>query len=307
MRIFRLRTVPIVILLVIVAVVLWLLIPLHPSARKDILHGKAYITGTVRIKPIFDKPLSSIVSALPGNSSALSNVPFFVRPLIPPVIKFYLQGSREGEGWAVVADLGWRSRLFRMLHGIIIGQMQYRGMGAIEDEHVLRTPSGTKILFYQDGRTLFVAEGNNIIEKIIGPSSNEGTVPDRADIQKAAMETGDKRVIAGISFSNIDGDITRGIDMLESKSGFLLMPSAGSLIKGSVDLRQTGSDTIAGTILLTVREDGDFKGLESDVTYIIDLLDRFLSVQNMKTDSTINREANNLTIQIMIHPDGEKQ
>ena len=85
------------------------------------------------------------------------------------------------------------------------------------------------------------------------------------------------------------------------------MPSAGSLIKGSIDLRQTGSDTIAGTILLTVREDGDFKGLESDVTYIVDLLDRFLSVQNMKTDSTINREANNLTIQIMIHPDGEKQ
>src|SRR3989304_4292259 len=125
MRIFRLRTVPVVILLVIVAVVLWLLIPLHPSARKDILHGKAYITGMVRIKPIFDKPF------------------------IPPVIKFYLQGGREGEGWAVVADLGWRSRLFRMLHGIIIGQMQYRGMGAIEDEHVFRTPSGTKLLFYQ--------------------------------------------------------------------------------------------------------------------------------------------------------------
>src|SRR3990170_8963921 len=101
MRIFRLRTVPVVILIVIFAVILWLLLPLRPSARKDILHGKAYITGVVRTKHLFDKPLSSIVSALPANSSAINNVPFFVRPLIPPVIKFYLQGSKEGEGWAV--------------------------------------------------------------------------------------------------------------------------------------------------------------------------------------------------------------
>src|SRR4030065_2437441 len=167
MRFVRLRIAALVILIIIISVLLWLLIPLHPSARKNTLYGRAYITGAVRIKPLLDKPFSSIISVLPGNPAAAGNVPFFLRPLIPPVMEFYLQGRKQGHGWAIVADLGWRSKLFRMFHGVIIGQMQYRGMGAIENEYVLRAPSGKRILFYQDGQTLFIAEGENIIEKII--------------------------------------------------------------------------------------------------------------------------------------------
>src|SRR3990170_7304592 len=194
MRFVRLRIVALVILIIIVSVLLWLLIPLHPSARKNTLYGRAYITGVVRVKPLLDKPFSSIVSAVPGNPAATGNIPFFVRPLIPPVMEFYLQGSKEGDGWAIVADLGWRSKLFRMLHGVIIGQMQYRGLGAIEDEYVLRAPSGKRILFYQDGQTLFFAEGENIIEKLIGPDTITGPNTDRTDLQRSAPETGDERV-----------------------------------------------------------------------------------------------------------------
>src|SRR4030067_606124 len=307
MRFLRLRTAALVILIIIVSVLLWLFIPLHPSARKDTLYGQAYITAVVRIKPLLDNPFSSLISVLPGNPAAAGNVPFFVRPLIPPVMEFYLQGSKEGDGWAIVADLGWRSKLFRMLHGVIIGQMQYRGMGAIEGEYVLRTPSGTRILLYQDGGTLFFAEGENIIEKIIGPDTITGHNTDRADLQKSAPETGDDKVITSVSFSNIDGDVTKAIEMIEGKEGFVLMPSAGRMIKGSVDVRQTGSDTISGMITLVAREDGDFGGLEGDITYIITLLERLLYAQNMKTDVTINREESKITAQIMIHPEGGKQ
>ena len=307
MRLFRLRIVALVILIIIVSVLLWLLIPLHPSARKNSLYERAYITGAVRIKPLLDKPFSSIVSAIPGNPAAAGNVPAFLRPLLPPVLEFCLQGSKEGNGWAIAADLGWRSKLFRMFHGVIIGQMQYRGMGAIENEYVLRAPSGKRILFYQDGQTLFIAEGENIIEKIIGPDTITGHNTDRTDLQKSAPETGDDRIISSISFSNIDGDVTKGIEMLEGKAGFLLMPSAGSMIKGSFDLRQTGSDTISGIISLVGREDGDFEGLEGDITYMVTLLERFLYAQNMKTDVTINREESKITAQIMIHPEGGKQ
>ena len=307
MRFVRLRIAALVILIIIISVLLWLLIPLHPSARKNTLYGRAYITGVVRVKPLLEKPFSSIVSAVPGNPVAAGNIPFFVRPLIPPVMEFYLQGSKEGDGWAIVADLGWRSKLFRMLHGVIIGQMQYRGMGAIEGEYVLRTPSGTRILFYQDGGTLFFAEGENIIEKIIGPDTITGHNTDRADLQKSAPETGDDKVITSVSFSNIDGDVTKAIEMIEGRAGFMLMPSAGSMIKGSVDLRQAGSDTISGMITLVSRDDGDVEGLEGDITYIITLLERFLYAQNMKTDITINREESKITAQIMIHPEGGKQ
>lgn len=281
--------------------------PLHPSARKDVLRDSAYISGMVRLRPLMDKPFSSIMSVLPGSSARVGNIPFFMRPVVPPAAKFYLQGGKEGEGWAVVADLGWRSRLFSMLHGIIIGQMQYRGMGAIEGGNILRTPSGTRVLFYQDGRTLFVAEGEKIIEKITGPDSIAGTGTEGADIQGSAMGSGDRKVITSISFSNIDGDITRGVEMLEDRAGFILLPSAASLIKGRLEIRKTGSDTIAGTIELICREDGDIAGLEGDVTYIIALLDRLLSTQNMKTDSSVKTEGNNLTVNIMIHPEGERQ
>src|SRR3989304_4625225 len=255
MRFVRLRIAALVILIIIASVLLWLLIPPHPSARKNTLYGRAYITGVVRVKPLLEKPFSSIVSAVPGNPVAAGNVPFFVRPLIPPVMEFYLQGSKEGDGWAIVADLGWRSKLFRMLHGVIIGQMQYRGMGAIEGEYVLRTPSGAKILFYQDGGTLFFAEGENIIEKIIGPDTITDHNTDRADLQKSAPETGDDKVITSVSFSNIDGDVTKAIEMIEGRAGFMLMPSAGSMIKGSVDLRQAGSDAIGRRLRLVLGRD----------------------------------------------------
>jgi len=307
MRFLRLRTAALVILIIIASLLLWLLIPLHPSERKDSLYGQAYITGVVRTKPLLDKPFSSLISVLPGNPAAADNVPFFLRPLIPPVMEFYLQGGKQGNGWAIVADLGWRSKLFRMFHGVIIGQMQYRGMGAIEDEYVLRAPSGKRILFYQDGQTLFFAEGENIIEKIIGPETIAGYNRDRTDLQKSAPDAGDDRVISSISFSNIDGDVTKAIEMLEGKAGFMLMPSAGSMIKGSFDIRQSGSDTVSGMIALVGREDGDFEGLEGDITYMVTLLERFLYAQNMKTDVTINREESKITAQIMIHPEGGKQ
>ncbi len=305
MRIPRFRIVALVIVVIIAAGVLWLLIPLHPSARKDKLSGQAYMAGVVRMNILWERPFSSIIASLPGDAAAVGAVPFFIRPLIPPVMEFYLQSSKDGGGWAIVTDLGWRSKVFGMLHRVIIGQMQYRGIGAIEGEYVLRTPSGTRLLFYQDGRTLFIAEGENIIGKIAGNGSLTKNA-DRADLQDIASGTQDKRVMANMSFSNIDGDVTKGIEMLEGKAGFMLLPSAGSLIKGSMDIRKTGRSTIAGVITLLVREDGDIEGVEGDATYLADLLDRFLSGQNMKTDRTINRENSKITIQIMIHPDGEK-
>ncbi len=307
MRFIRLRIAALIILIVAVIALVWLFIPLHKSTRKNILYGRAYITGAVRIMPLLDKPFSSIVSTIPGSPAAAIDIPFFARPLIPPVIEFYLQGSRDGSGWAIVADLGWRSKLFRMLHGVIMGQMQYRGVGAIEGDHVLRTPSGNRILFYQDGRTLFFAEGEQIIDKIIGTDALTGTDSDRADLQISADETEDSRFITSVSFSNIDGDVTKAIEVLEGKAGLMLLPSAESMINGSVDLRQTGTDTVSGMITLVSREGGDVEGLEGDVTYIISLLERFLYAQEMKTDITINREQNKITAQIMIHPEGGKQ
>ncbi len=307
MRFSRAQIILLVILILVFSAALWLFIPLRQTARKDILYGRAFVAGVVRVRPLLDRPFSSMVSALTGNHAAMDNIPFIIRPLVPPVMEFYLQGGNGGAEWAIVADLGWRSRLFRMLHGVIMGQMQYRGMGAIEGEHILRTPAGDRILFYQDGRTLFIAEGENVIAKITGPDSVAGTGTERADIQKPAADAGDRKTIASVSFTNIDGDITRGAGMLEDKAGFILLPSSGSLMRGSVDIRKTGGAALVCTIALTAREDGDAAGLEGDVTYILALLDRFLSAQNMKTDSSLAREENRITVNIMIHSDGESQ
>ncbi|MEK6538971.1 MAG: hypothetical protein AABZ46_07600, partial [Nitrospirota bacterium] len=89
------------ILIIIAVVVLWLLIPLHPSARKNNLHRQAYMTGMIRMNVLWDRPFSSIIAALPGNTVAVDNIPFFLRPLVPPTVEFYIQDSKAGGGWAI--------------------------------------------------------------------------------------------------------------------------------------------------------------------------------------------------------------
>lgn len=302
MRILRYGLTVIVVLVVVI--LFWIFRPLPPSGLKEGLYGHSYLAGRVKIRRLWDRPLSSIIPSTPVGKTALPDVPFFLRPLLPPTVELYGLGSKEGGGWAIAADLGWRSRLFRILQGLIMDQIQYKGIGAIEGENMIRTPAGLRLLVYQDGGTLFIAEGEMPIRRILGPESGSGLDMSIGPLKGLSPQVDEGKDIAYIAFSNDDMEVTRIIEEVEKEIGFLLLPSISSMKGGTVKLRYASGDTLVGEILLTAREGGDIDGIEGDISYLVDLLDRFLSVPNFKVDKTINKEDGHIMAQVMIHPGG---
>ncbi len=278
----------------IIVILLWFFKPLPPSDLKGSLANHAYLTGMVNVRHLWDRPFAAIGSAIPPKAASLPSIPSFLRPILPPNVELYLFNSREGGGWAMTVDLGWRSKLLRMMHGLIMEQIQYRGFGAIEGENTIRTPSGHKFLIVQDAGTLFVAEGENFSREILKPAS------DRSAGLTPQVDAGEN--IAYISFSNREGEFAKVIEDEEKEIGFLILPSAGSLSDGIIKVRETAGDTLVAEISFGVREGGDMEGVEGDISYLTDLLDRFLSTRNFKTDKTINKENGKIIAQVMIHP-----
>ncbi len=302
MRILRYGLTVIVVLVVVA--LLWIFWPLPPSGLKEGLYGQSYVAGKIKIRRLWDRPLASILSSTQGGKTALPDVPFFLRPLLPPTVELYVLDGNEGKGWAVATDLGWRSKLFRMVQGLIMDQVQYKGIGAIEGEYMIRTPAGVRLLVYQDGGTLFIAEGEMPIRRILGPESGSGYDIDISPLKGLSLQAGEEKDIAYIAFSNYDMEVTRVVEEVEKEIGFLLFPSISSMKGGTVKLRYARGDTLVGEIFLNIWEGGDIEGIEGDISYLMDLLDRFLSAQNFKVDKTINREDGHVTAQMMIHPGG---
>ena len=89
---------------------------------------------------------------------------------------------------------------------------------------------------------------------------------------------------------------------LEEEIGFLLLPSAASLKEGTLKIRYAGDNSLAAEIDLNVREGGDMEGAEGDVDYLLDLMDRFLSTHDFKTERTIRRENNKIMTQLILRP-----
>lgn len=298
------RVVLIIIVALIVVSLIWFFRPVLPSDLKGDLYGSSYLAGMVKIKYLWDSPFISIISSVPGMGESLQRMPFFLRPLLPPTVELYMLTNSAGGGWGVAVDLGWRSRLFKLLHGFIMEQIQYRGFGAIEGENIIRTPDGFRILLYQDAGTLFVAEGEDMIGKIHGlahAQSHMGSVGTSGGVTAKVKE---KRDIAYISFSNHDMEISMAIEELERSIGFLLFPSAGSIKDGTIAVRYASGKNVVAEIYIVAREGGDIEGIEGDISYLLDLLDRFLSTSNFKTDRTINRENNSIIAQVMMHLSG---
>ena len=285
-----------IILVVFVIIILWFFMPVPPSDIKGSLYSRAYLTGMVRVPRLWGSPFPEIISSLPGKPISLPSIPFFIKPFLPPAAEIYIFGSKEGGGRAVAIDLGWRSRLFRILHGFIIGQIQYRGFGAAEGENIIRTPSGLKLLVYQDAGTLFLAEGEELIGKILKPDLDKG----KGLVPGVNME----QDIAYISFSNNEMEFANVIEGLEKDIGFLLLPSAGSLKDGIIELRYAKGETLSAEISLGVRGGGNTEDIEGDIGYLIDILDRFLSTKNFKTEKTINKETGKIIVEVIIHPTG---
>lgn len=300
MRIFRYG---LIILAALVAVVLlWFFKPMPPSDLKGGLYGHAYLAGMVKIRHLWDRPFTSIISSIPGGKASLPPIPFFLRPILPQAVELYILSNKEGGGRALAIDLGWRSRLFRVMHGFIIRQIQYRGVGAIEGKYVIRTPAGLKLLVYQDAGTLFVAEGEGLISKILKPSSDRGPELNIPPLKGLAPQVDVEKDIAYIAFSNSDMEFTKVIEDVEKEKGFLILPSVSSIKGGSAELRYASGNTLVAEISLVAREGGDIEGIEGDIGYLLDLLDRFLSTRNLKTELTINKENSNIMAHVMIHP-----
>jgi len=194
----------------------------------------------------------------------------------------------------MAVDLGWRSRLFKALHGFIMRQIQYRGFGAVEGENTIRTPSGRKFLLYQDAGTLFVAEGETLSQK--PPES----IADKGLGLPPAVSP--EEIIVSLSFSNKEMAFEKVIKGLEEEIGFLLLPSAASLKEGTLKIRYAGDNSLAAEIDLNVREGGDMEGAEGDVDYLLDLMDRLLSTHDFKTERTIRRENNKIMTQLILRP-----
>lgn len=293
-----------VIAVLVVVVLFWIFRPLPPSGLKEGLYGQSYLAGKIKIRRLWDRPLSSILSSTLGGKTALPEVPFFLSPLLPPTVELYVLNSKEGGGWAVATDLGWRSRPFRMVQGLIMDRIQYKGIGAIEGEHTIRTPAGVRLLVYQDGGTLFIAEGEMPIRRILGRESGGGPDMRISPLKGLSPQANDGKDIAYIAFSNYDMEVSRVVEEVEKEIGFLLLPSISSMKDGAVKLRYASGDTLVGEIFFNIQEGGDIEGIEGDISYLMDLLDRFLSARGFKIDKMINREDGNIMAQIMIHPDG---
>ncbi len=297
MRVFRYI---LIVLAAFVAVLfLWFFRPLPPSGLKGGLYSQAYLAGEIQICRLWDKPLMAILSSFPETTGSLSSIPFFLRPLFPPKAELYLFDSQEGAGWAAALDLGWRSRLFKALHGFVMGQIQYRGFGAVEGENTIRTPSGRKFVVYQDAGTLFVAEGESLSQKIIESVADSGA--------GLPPELSPEKNILSFSFSNKEMAFEKMVKDMEEEIGFLLLPSADSLTNGTFMVRYAGDNSLAAEIVLGVREGGDLDGVEGDVGYLVDLLDRALSTREIKTERTIRREENKIMAQMIVHLNGGKQ
>ena len=278
----------------VVVLLLWFFRPIPPSGLKEGLYSQAYLAGMVQVHHLWDRPLIAILSSFPETAAALPSVPLLLRPLFPPVAELYLFSSKEGGGWVMVVDLGWRSRLFKALHGVIMRQIQYRGFGAVEGENTIRTPSGRKFLLYQDAGTLFVAEGETLSQK--PPES----IADKGLGLPPAVSP--EEIIVSLSFSNKEMAFEKVIKGLEEEIGFLLLPSAASLKEGTLKIRYAGDNSLAVEIDLNVREGGDMEGAEGDVDYLLDLMDRFLSTHDFKTERTIRRENNKIMTQLILRP-----
>jgi len=268
----------------VVVLLLWFFRPLPPSGLKGGLYSHAYLAGMVQVHHLWDRPLIAILSSFPETAATLPSVPLFLRPLFPPKAELYL---------------GWRSRLFKALHGFIMRQIQYRGFGAVEGENTIRTPSGRKFVVYQDAGTLFVAEGEALSQKIPGSIADSGA--------GLPPELSPEKNILSLSFSNKEMAFEKVVKDMEEEIGFLLLPSAGSLMDGTFMVRYAGDNSLAAEIVLGVREGGDMEGVEGDVGYLVDLLDRALSTHDLKTERTIRREGNKIMAKMIVHLNGGKQ
>jgi hypothetical protein len=293
------RYILIVLVAFVAVLLLWFFRPLPPSGLKGGLYSHAYLAGMVQVHHLWDRPLMAILSSFPETAGPLPSIPFFLRPLFPPVAELYLFSSKEGGGWVMAVDLGWRSRLFKALHGFIMRQIQYRGFGAVEGENTIRTPSGRKFLVYQDAGTLFVAEGEVLSQKIPGAVMDSGA--------GLPPELSPEKNILSLSLSNKEMAFEKVVKDLEEDIGFLLLPSADSLMDGTFMVRYAGDNSLAAEIVLGVREGGDMEGVEGDVGYLLDLLDRFLSTHDLKTGRTIRKEGSKIMAQLTLHPNGGTQ
>lgn len=303
----RLKYGLIILVALVIIILVWFFRPFPPSDLKGNLYEDTYLTGIIKARSIWDKPFSAIIASVPQGGRVLPDIPFFLKPFIPPTIELYIAKTGEEGGRAVAVDLGWRSRLFRIIRGPIMDQIQYRGIGVIEGKYTIRTPEGKRILIYQDEGTLFLAEGDSVINRIIRPVSDKGKVSSVKPAEELTQQVYDKKDIAYISFSNDNKEITRFIEDVEKKLGFLILSSSDSIKGGNIKLRQTGSNTLVMELSLGVTENSEIEVVEGDITYLIDLLDRFLSNSNLKAEMTINTENDNIMAHIMIHPTGESK
>lgn len=288
----------------VIIILVWFFRPYPPSDLRENLYRDTYLAGIFKTKGIRDKPLSSIIASIPQADRSLTALPFFLKPFIPPTVEVYLAKTGEEEGRAVAVDLGWRTRLFRIIRRPLMDQMQYRGIGVIEGDDIIRTPAGKRILVYQDKGTLFLAEGDSIINRIVRPVPEEDKMSNSKTAEGLSQQVYDKKDIAYISFSNDNMEITRFIEDVEKKIGFLILSSSGSIKGGTIKLRQTGSNTLVIDLVIGVSDNSGIEVIEGDVTYIVELLDRFLSGSNLRAEMTINTENDNIMTHVMIHPTG---
>lgn len=295
--------------LIIIAVLILLVLilffrPEPASMLKSNLYEHSYIAGTVKTRYLWERPVTTIISSIPGGKSSIPGVPFFLKPFIPPTAELYVLKNAEGGGWAAAIDLGWRSRLFRKIHGIIMNQMQYRGFGAIEGTSILRTPAGIRIVVYQDKGTLFIGEGERVVKSIMYPVQGQGANINVKSSDGLISQISDKRDMAYLLFINNDKEFSGVIEGMEQEKGFQVLPSVNSLRGGTIKIRRPSGSTLIAELSLLINDNGDIAAVENDLSYLTDLIDRIISTNNLKVDKTINKENGNITAQVMIHPVG---
>lgn len=294
----------IIVAVLILLALIWFFKPEASSSLKGNLYEHSYLAGTVKTRSLWDRPFTTIISSIPGGKASIPGIPFFLKPLIPPTAELYILKNKDGGGWAAAIDLGWRAKLFRRIHDIIMAQMQYRGFGAIEGKYILRTSAGLKILVYQDNGTLFIGEGESVIKDILYPAPVKDTNLNVKSSQGLMSQISDRKDIAYLLFLNNGMEVSKAVEGLEKDKGFLVFSSVSSLRGGTIKIRRPGGDTVVAELSLMIQDNGDISGVENDLAYLLDLSDRFLSTSNLKVDRTINKENGNITAQVMIHPVG---
>lgn len=254
----------------------YLLWPQPPSLYRDAVAQEAYLIGTIRTSVLTDPRFLKIPSSL---GYPIPRIPGWLTFVLPPTLSVVLHSSDSaaGEGWTLLTDLGWRSRLTYLASGVL--QKRLDG----------------KISLIQDRGTLFATRDRLLLQNLT-LSSRAPRVEMGSPLLPEALLT--------IDLSNKSQEITRWVERLQAGSQFLLFPSIGEIESVRVVIRHAAGDAVQGMVTIQAAQGGAIEMVRADADYLLDLLDRVMSAGDVSVEKTVRVRSGHVEMDVTVrHPE----